>query len=847
MKNKITGIILVLTIIFGAQELLAQQADTTSIWVNGLCGMCKTRIEKTAMSTPGVQSAVWDDVSKTLSISYDHRSFDLMKLHENIAAVGHDTRLKKAPDDVYEALPACCKYREHATHEEAGGGKKGMVTGYVYETDSRGRKLPLPGANVYWVGSKKGTISDEKGVFSLPMEAEAHMLVLSYVGYGSDTLHVHEPSDLEFGFKKTRTLDEVKIVYRIKPTTFSFDSPYHIQEMNQKELTKAACCNLSESFETNPAVDVSYTDAVTGTRQIELLGLAGPYVQITRENMPDVRGLSSLFGLTYTPGPWIEGIQLNMGTGSVVNGYEGISGQINVELKKPEEGERFYFNLYGNDAGRTEASANVALRFNEHLSTAFLLHGNYLPFKMDRNGDGFLDHQTGSQFIGINRWKFHNEKGLEGIAGVKMTWLDNTGGQLAFDPSVDRDAQAAWGSGNLTKRMEGWLKIGTVFPDHPYSSVGFQLSGMVHDQQAFFGRRDYNAVQQSLYANLIYQGIFSNTNHKFRTGASFQLDHYDENVSGSAFERLESVPGTFFEYTYSYLEKFNAVAGLRADYHNLYGVFLTPSLHLRYALKEKSVFRASLGRGLKTASVFAENIGMFASSRNIVLPVSGGTGPYGLKPEIAWTAGVSFSQGFPLGGNDGVFNIDYYNTRFNNQVVVDYDSDPRQVSFYNLQGESWSHSLQARIDLEPLPRFEIRAAYRLNDVRTTYGDQLLEKPLLSRNRAFINLAYATEGGWKADLTWNYQGPKRLPYTGSNPEAYQLPERSPGYQIVNLQVTKSFKDKVELYAGAENLFDFRQEDPILSADDPFSDYFDASMVWGPIFGRKIYAGLRWKIA
>jgi len=847
MKTYIKGIFPVILAWLLSFNLQAQNTDTTSIWVNGLCGMCKTRIEKTAMSTPGVVKATWDDHTRMLSIDYQKKLFDLNTLHENIAAVGHDTKLKKAPDDVYEALPACCKYREHETHEEAGGGAEGMVTGFVYETDSRGKHIPLPGANVYWVGSMKGTISDEKGLFSINMAPPAHMLVISYVGYGADTLHVHEPSELEFGFKKTRTLDEVKVVYKIKPTTFSFSSPYHIQEMNEKELTKAACCNLSESFETNPAVDVSYTDAVTGTRQIELLGLAGPYVQITRENMPDVRGLSSLYGLTYTPGSWIEGIQLNMGSGSVVNGYEGISGQINVELKKPEEGDRYFINLYGNDAGRTEANANVAYRFSEHLATGLLLHANYLPFKMDRNNDGFLDHQTGRQMIALNRWKFHNEEGMEGQAGVKVTYLDNNGGQLSFDPELAKEDQAAWGSGNLTKRIEGWMKIGRVFPEKPYSSLGFQLSGILHDQESFFGLRDYNAMQQSLYANLIYQGILGNTNHKFRAGASYQLDHYNELVVAANYDRLESVPGTFFEYTYSYLEKFNAVAGIRADYHNLYGVFMTPSLHLRYAPKEKTVFRASLGRGLKTASVFAENIGMFASSRTIILPTSDGSTPYGLDPEIAWTAGVNFSQGFPLGENDAVFNIDYFNTRFINQVVVDYDSDPQQVRFYNLQGESWSHSLQVRLDMEPLQRFEIRTAYRLNDVRTTYGDELLEKPLLSRNRAFINLAYATESGWKGDLTWNWQGPKRLPYTGSNPVDYQLPEMSEGFQVVNLQLTKSFKKKVDVYAGVENLFDFRQEDPIISADDPFSDYFDASLVWGPIFGRKIYAGLRWSIS
>ena len=822
------------------------ESDTVSIWVNGLCGMCKTRIEQAALKTKGVESAQWDSETRILKVQTNPEKFKESRLHFRIASAGHDTRSLLAPDQVYNSLPGCCKYRDFETHDEATGGGKNKVTGFVYETDGEENRAGLPGANVYWLGFGSGTITDETGLFQIEIPEKAHMLVISYVGYGSDTLHISEPVELEFEFRKSQLLEEVQIIYRVKPTSFSFTSAFKIQTISENELTKAACCNLSESFETNPAVDVSYTDAVTGTRQIELLGLAGPYVQITRENMPDVRGLSSLYGLTYTPGSWIESIQLNMGSGSVVNGFESITGQINVELKKPNDEDKLFLNLYGNGAGRMEGNLNIALPVNEKWSTGILLHGKYQPFKLDRNGDSFLDNQIGNQLIALNRWKYSGDNGLQSQFGLKMTYMNNQGGQMDFNPEVPGENQSFWGSSVVAKRIEGWAKIGKIYKDKPFTSIGLQLSGVAHVQEAYFGMRDYNSDQYSFYSNLIYQSIIGNTNHQYRTGASFQVDQFDEKVLDNSYNRLEIVPGIFYEYTFNHLDIFTAVAGIRADYHNIYGLFFTPRVHLRYAPRERTVFRASAGRGQKTASIFAENIGLFASSREIFIENNSAGLPYGLEPEVAWNFGLNFSQGVSMFGNEAILNLDFYHTSFSNQIVVDYEQNPQEIHFYNLTGRSYSNSFQAQIDIEPLDRFDVRLAYRFNDVRTTYADELLSKPLSARNRSFINLAYATIRDLKFDLTWNWIGSKRIPGTETNPEEYRRPSSSPGFSVINMQVSKLWANKFEIYVGAENLFNFRQENPIIASDDPYGNYFDGSMIWGPVFGRKIYVGLRFKI-
>lgn len=719
-----------------------------------------------------------------------------------------------------------------------------VIKGEVYESLSENKKEYLAGANVYWLNTSDGSVTDSFGKFEITMNARENILVISYIGFKSDSIEIKGNDYISVDLHASLELADVDVVYRQRSTVSSHSSSIKVDNIGEKELLKAACCNLSESFETSPSVDVSFTDAVTGTRQIEMLGLAGPYTQITRENMPDVRGLAAIYGLTYTPGPWVKSIQLNKGTGSVVNGFESIAGQINIELQKPEDADKLYLNLYANQAGRLEANANLAFKLDSKWSTGFLLHTKNSSIKQDRNGDGFMDMPIGNQFIGLNRWKFIGDNGLRFQFGVKGTYVDVHGGQLEFDPTNDAGQTTYWGMKNKVERYEAWAKVGKVNFDKPWRSIGLQLSSVYHDQASYFGFNDYLGNQKGLYANFIYQSIIGSTDHVIKTGASFQYDNYHESLNGIAFNRIESVPGVYAEYTYKLNEKFSAVAGLRADYHNAYGFFATPRLHVRYAPNIKTVLRASAGRGQRTANIIAENMGLLASSRQ--WEIIGGDNsdkPYGLEAEVAWNMGANITRDFELFYREGKISADFYYTTFENQIVVDRDFSPQQVRYYNLEGQSFSQSFQIQLDYELINRFDLRLAYRWYDVKTTYSEELLEKPLISANRAFINLAYQTQNYWSFDFTLNWQGQKRIPFTGSNPEPYQLDDYSPNFYVINVQVSKNWKKKFEIYAGIENLLDFRQDNPILASEDPFGPYFDASMVWGPVFGRNIYGGLR----
>ena len=832
-------------IIFCCPSFLAmgQKQSDFSIWVDGACGMCTERIEKAAMSVAGVKKVRWEVETRMLNLEVDNPSnFDEMQVHYAVTGEGHDTKKLLAPESVYSSLPGCCQYRSFSSEL---GNSSATIRGRIVEKMEDDTYMPLIGVNIYWEGKETGAVSDLDGHFELGRLPDSRFLIFSYTGYEPLRIDANGKDQMEVELKEGVLLEAVEVVHRKQSTEISMLSAAKVQQINRGELQKAACCNLSESFETTPSVDVSFTDAVTGTRQIQLLGLAGPYVQMTQENMPGIRGIAGIYGMGLTPGPWIESIQLAKGPGSVVNGFESMTGQINLELKKPQVGEQFYLNVYGNQGGRMELNSNWRHEINKKLSTGLLIHASTLQKLNDRNQDGFLDMPLTEEILLLNRWKWKLNRGWEGQFGIKASYLKKSGGQL----SVYDDANLSpvgWGSVLKSRRLSGWLKTGRVFPERPYASMGFQLAGSLHQQDAYFGERQYDALHHSGYANFIYQDIIGTTAHELKTGASFQYDLVEEVLGTDNFRRKETVPGIFGEYSWKPSEKVSLVAGLRSDYHNNYGFFVSPRLHLRIAPQLDNSIRLSFGSGRRTASVIAENIGTLASNRAFVFPSLSNNGlPYGMKQEVSWNAGLNWTKEWSSETRPVIFSVDLYHTSFSQQIVVDLEN-AREIRFYNLQGKSWSNSFQTQLDVTPLEGLDLRLAYRLNDVQVDYEQGRLERPWVAKHRSFINIAYETKSNWKFDFTLNWQGSRRIPDTRMNESNYQLPERSPDYFLAYAQLSKSWKNNLDVYVGVENLFNFVQENPILAADMPEGSYFDASMVWGPIFGRMIYAGMRYQI-
>ncbi len=830
--------------------LAFSQVTKHKFWVNGVCGMCEDRIENTAIKNGNARSASWDIDSKILTVKIDESLTTLDKVKMELAFAGHDNDTYDAPQNIYDQLHHCCKYRSeeiqnaHAdTHEESE--YSNTIYGVILGQDE-GKVIPLIGATVSLQGTTFGTTTNEDGYFEIENDSKISQLDVSYIGFETKTVDITEDGQVEIILDLGHMLETVEVTYKKRTTEISFIDPISSETITKEELCKAACCNLSESFETNPSVDVSFPDAITGTRQIQMLGLAGPYVQITRELIPDIRTMSSIYGLSMTPGPWIESIQLIKGVGSVVNGYESIAGQINVELKKPERGDKLFLNGYVNNGGRLELNAKIREQFTDQISSELLLHGKMMNEAHDNNGDGFTDMPLEKDYIVVNRWKFEPRGNFQGQLGLKVSNLNHEGGYHDHFEGTDVDHNTHWRMNNNTRRYEAWSKIGYVNPAKPETSIGLQLSAAYQDQESEFGFQAYDSEVLSGFANLVYQYI-PNPNHTIRAGVTSQIDHIDELVQKIGyFERRENVYGAYFEYTLQDGTKWSLIPGMRLDHHSNYGWFFVPRLHAKYNFSDNSVIRLVAGKGWRTASIFAENIGIFSSARNIRLNSSDSDDtPYNLQAEVAWNYGINFTQGLKLGGKDMIISTDFYRTDFENQIVVDFET-PGEVEFSNLEGSSYSNSFQFKVEYELTKNFDIRAAYRLFDVKTTIDNALISKPLISRHRSFVNLAYKTNSDWHFDSTINWIGQKRLPDTSTNPIAYQRRSHSPDYILLNAQVMKRFGKKWDFYVGGENLLNYKQTDAIIAADDPFGEFFDASIVWAPLFGTNIYAGFRFAL-
>ena len=646
-------------------------------------------------------------------------------------------------------------------------------------------------------------------------------------------------------------LDTVKIVNTKKGIKKSIKTTANTTVVSSKELLKAACCNLAESFETNPSIDVNFSDALTGTKQIKMLGLTSPYLMITEENIPSIRGASQAYGLSFTPGTWVESIQITKGAGSVVNGYESISGQINTELIKPMKDIPFFLNVYGSSDSRLELNTHFNRKVSDHWATSLYLHGNERSVKNDMNHDGFLDNPLGKQVNMVNRWQYSNpETGWVSFINFKYMQDDKQTGQLDFDKNRDKLTTNYWGSEINTNRFDFTSKVGYLFKDMPYQSIGFQNAYSNHNQDSYFGLNQYAIKQQSYYSNLIFNSIINNTMHKFVTGLNFTYDKYAEFVNLADVSRIDNSVGGFFEYTYDNNDKFSLILGGRIDYHNRLGVFATPRLHLRYNPWEKAVLRFSAGRGKRAANIYAENQNLFASSRTFsVLDTNGKI--YGLNPEIAWNYGFSFTQNFLIFGKVADFTLDFYRTDFQNQAIVDLFQSPQEVLFYNLKGKSYANSFQLDFNYEIIKHLNLRTAYKYYDISTDYLSGTYQRPLQAKHRFFGNLEYETHvkskgKQWKFDYTLNWLGKQQLPNTASNPTIDRLPEFSPSFAVMNMQITKTFSSVFELYIGGENIGNYRQDKAILGANNPFGSTFDTSIIYAPVFGRMYYTGLRYKI-
>jgi len=722
------------------------------------------------------------------------------------------------------------------------------INGIVKAQKSDGGVEPLAFASIYWLEGKISLESNEKGEFSLNNKGTGTVsLIATYVGYTKDTLLLKNGEvKAELLLKEQNELNAARVVGKQEGNFLSKITPVKTEVITAAGLCKMACCNLAESFENSASVTVGYADAITGARQIRLLGLSGIYTQMLDENRPVMRGIAAPFGLSYIPGQWLESIQIAKGPSSVVNGLEAITGQINLEHRKPTAEQPLFLNLFLSNALRTEANVASSLQLNNKWSTVMLGHFSTDPKGHDGNHDGFKDEPVTVQFNVANRWLYLADSGMQIRFGFKALSEDRVAGMNEFKKGMDITPDL-WGSEIKNAGLNTFLKIGIPLNASNSKNIATVIDYSWHRLNSFFGLNKFDAIQNSAFVNVILQNEI-NENHKLILGLSGQIDNLDETLTIREFTaedklsdvsvlypgREERSVGAYGEYTYTKGEKVSVVTGIRLDRNNIYGWLFAPRVNVKYAFFDELIFRGSAGRGFRSPNQISDNLGILSTGRKIVLENN---------PDIedAWTYGVNLTGYMPFGfDKKASLSFDYFRTDFNSQLISDQEFNTSEILFYNLDGRSYTNTYQADFSVAPVERFTILATFRYNDARATLeGQGLVERPLVSRYKGVLNFQYATRmNKWTFDLTAQLNGPSKLPnFMGGG--------NSPVYPMFYAQVTKKFRD-LDVYIGGENLSNYRQKHPIMNASDPYSQGFNSTLIWGPLMGVKVYAGLRFTI-
>lgn len=760
------------------------------------------------------------------------------------------------------------------------------VCGTLSAQDLRGvvrdaENQPLVGASVYWAGTTIGASTDAQGAFLLHRVKGYDKLVASYLGFVNDTLDVKNGVDkVAFALRSEGVaLEGVVVEGNLSGNFVKRDGIVKNEMISFAGLCKMACCNLAESFENSASVTVGYSDAISGARQIKMLGLAGTYTQILDENRPIMRGLSAPYGLSYTPGMWLNSIQVSKGVASVTAGHEAITGQINLEHRKPTDDERLFVNLYLDDELRPEANISTAFPVskNKKLSSVILLHGSMDTDvrKMDHNDDGFRDLPLADQLNIANKWLYAADNGTQIRWGWKFVQENRLGGMLDYKNSMRDQMREKWdqpgtlyGSKIRNRGANGYFKIGTpVGPsvydpdekDEMRSNLAFVADFDHFNENAYFGLNDYKGNENALAMNLMYNHYFTYRSSLI-VGAQAQLQYYRESLANNTpwieaaksrfydFDRSEQEVGAYAEYTYAVKDKFSIVAGIRGDYNAFYDkFFVTPRGHIRWNITPSTTLRGSAGLGYRSTNVITDNIGILATGRAIVFKDSDFSKFNRL--EKALTVGGSLTQTFGLvSADDATLSFDYFRTQFYNSVVADQEMYADRIVFYDTDGRSYTDTYQIDFSWSPVERLDIFATFRYTDSEMTIrradgGTARVERPLVSQYKTLLNIQYATKfRRWVFDATAQLNGPARIPtQTGDLADD----KYSPRYPMFFAQVSRKV-GKFDIYVGCENIADYRQHDPILNADNPFSTGFNSMNVWGPLMGRKFYAGLRFNL-
>ncbi len=709
-------------------------------------------------------------------------------------------------------------------------------------------KKPIANARLILQNTDRTCTSDSNGNYVISIEGRVvRVLIISHDNYKSDTIDTENNLTVNIELEFIYAIAKATVKGDNSATTYIGFQTVKTEVISAGELKKAACCDLAGCFETQGTVQPMTTNIIANSKELRILGLSGVYNQVLIDGMPLIQGLTYTYGISSFPGTLVDNIFVAKGTTSVLQGYESMVGQINVISKSTDKGDKLLLNFYANSFGETQY--NINYRFGKGKWSNLISGHMVQPAqKWDRNKDGFLDLPQLKRYLFFDKIKYgdENKKGLNSTLGLRFLGEQRIGGQNNYNSKTNLGSMNIYGQKINYLQNEAYTK--TAYRFNSIKKLTLIASGFMQDQKSWFGTVQYKATQKNAYANLQYELTWNGT-HDFKTGISYRHQDLNETIGfsdtnlkrtyGGFYTKIENIPGVFAENTFKWKgDIITLITGVRADHHNQFGWQFTPRSMLKYDLTDKSTLRASAGTGWRTVNLFSENIGLLVSSRNVIFKEQ-------LQPEKSFNWGVNFLQKFNKKHVEGYITFDYYQTRFQNQVFPDYDTDPTKAIITNFGGTSISNGFQTDISVKFHKIIEAKAAYNFLDVYRIENNAKFLLPFNSKHKVLLALSYLPKSKkWRVDFYAHWFGKQRLPNTENNPEEFRQAKTSKPYAIFNLQATKSWK-KLELYGGCENILNFTQSNPIVSWQNPFSPYFDTSFNWGPTRGRELYIGVRYK--
>ena len=745
---------------------------------------------------------------------------------------------------------------------------------------------PLIGASLYWKNTTAGATTTTDGTFTLKRVHGFDTLVVDYLGYDiwEQEITDKELNTITIELQPSAVgIDEVIIEGQQRGNYAKTSGIARQEQISFAGLCKMACCSLAESFENSASVTVGYSDAISGARQIKMLGLAGTYTQILDENRPIMQGAGATYGLSYTPGMWLNSIQVSKGVASVTAGHEAITGQINLEHRKPTDDERLFLNLYFDSELRPEINLSTAIPLtkDKSLSTVILLHGSMHPMSHDDNGDSFVDMPKSHQINVANKWLWQTPEGIQLRWGWKYLQENRLGGQHGYtkdlyEQMTKNPLDNLYGSNIYNENANAYIKLGLpigperTFTGDPNDAVQNNFAMILdydyYKTDSYFGLNTVDVIENSFRFNATYAHYFTQRS-SLNVGASAYVrmmnnDYVqmkvENGIQSEAWpfkgESTLTEPGLFAEYTYNIEEKFSLVVGLRGDYSTLNGKYyydvdpkplITPRSHIKWNITPRTTLRASAGMGYRRQNLITDNIWMMTTSRNIIDNIDN-------DMESAATFGGSLSQTFRLAGDDqATLSFDYFRTQFFNTMIFDQETADNTIMIYNSKDKSFTDNYQVDFNWTPFRGFDLFATFRYTNAKMTIerdGEKMLvERPLTSRYKGLINIQYAVRR-WVFDATAQLNGPMRLPNLDGDMTKTEL---SPVYPMFFAQVSYKVSN-FTVYAGCENIANYIQGKnghgnlPIIGGENPYAPGFNSSVVWGPLTGIKGYVGIRLNI-